>query len=148
MARKKSCNAAVKVSALCCVSGTGPLACRSPTADASACPANSWFGWWTFALRPTCMVLAGSVAISWAGKSYAYAAAWCRKWLCGQQDPRLSHRPCRKHCSGKRAVFLVRYGRGGCESCEGTVKNPAVCCQHTSRGPVFWERPSPTPLFT
>lgn len=32
----------------------------------------------------------------------------------------------RKHCSGKRAVFLVRCGRGGCEPCEGIVKNPAV----------------------
>lgn len=45
-------------------------------------------------------------------------------WAAGSMS--LTETLCRKHCSGKGAVFLVRYGRSGCEPCEGTVKNPAV----------------------
>lgn len=150
MARKKSCNAALALMLLwwclpCIVSRTGLPACWSLTAAASACPANNLFGWWTFVLRPTCTVLASSVAICWAGRSYTHVAAWCRKWLCGQQDPCLTQTFCRQHCS-KRAVFLVRYGRGGCELCEGKVENPAEFAVSILRVLIFWWRHSPTTL--
>lgn len=111
----------------CVVSGTGLPAHRSPTAGASTCPAKHWFGWWTFVLRPTCTVLASSVAICWAGRSYTHAAAWGRKWLCGQQDPCLSHRPCAESTALAKEVWK----RWLWTMWRHSEKSSRVCCQHT-----------------
>lgn len=75
------------------MSRTGPPAHRSTAADALTHPANYCFHQSMFLLRTTCTVQVSSVAICLAGRSYASTATCCRKWLCGQQDPRLSHRP-------------------------------------------------------
>lgn len=48
----------------------------------------------------------------------------------------------------KALLWQKRYGRGGCEPCEGTVKNPAEFAVSILRVPTFWWRPSPTTLFT
>lgn len=48
----------------------------------------------------------------------------------------------------QKSSILVRYGRGGCEPCAGTVKNPAEFAVSILLEDILWQRPSPTPLFT
>lgn len=99
MSRKKELqhcynfHTAMTTSAVCRMSRTGPPAHRSTAADALTRPANYWFHQLKFLIRTTHMVQVSSVAICSSSRSYASMAACCRKWLCGQQDPRLSHRP-------------------------------------------------------
>jgi len=92
------------------MSRTGPPAHRSTAADALACPANYWFCGSTFLIRTRRKVRIGSVAICSSGRSYASAAARCRKWLCGQRDPHLSHRPHAENTAPSEEQYFWRDG--------------------------------------